>query len=151
VNAVVFTAPGHAILGVGDGTLRALETSSGKTRNLNLKSPVTTLALSPGKTRLAAGTVEGNVALVDPARETSPTIFAGPGGIVSALAFLAEDELLVATLDGGLALYDGAGSELDRIDLSSADDIAVAIRALPARRSFLVTTDRGAIVRFDRK
>ena len=151
LNAVVFTAPRRAFIGVGDGTLRALDTLSGDIRRLDLKSAVSTLALSPGGSKLAAGTVAGSVAVVDPAHEGSPNMIAGPGGIVCALAFLEEDELLVATLDGGLALYDASGTELDRIDLSSSDDIAVAIRPLPERRSFLVATDRGAIVRFDRK
>src|SRR5262249_15128339 len=40
VNALLFVGPGRAFFGLSDGTLRALDTSSGSVRTLPLHSPI---------------------------------------------------------------------------------------------------------------
>jgi serine/threonine-protein kinase len=115
------------------------------------RSAISVLAATRDGTRAVSGDERGGVWLHDLATKRSRPLEPAHGEKVACAACSADGQLAVTGGDDGvLVLWDlAAGAALDRIDLASSADRPRSVAFDREKRSFVVGTARGVLLRFD--
>jgi cytochrome c len=124
---VVATTGSLVVSGGADGRLNVLSDTGALLRESEaLDSPVTSLAISPDASLVAAAGLRGAILLVDLATARTRMTLVGPGLPVWSMAFLPDGRLLTGGADRVIRLWDTrTGEHLGEVvPRSEADDLA---------------------------
>jgi WD40 repeat protein len=151
ILSVVFLPGGRAASSAIDMTVKVWDLGTRQCRSYPVDALTLTLAVSPDGRELVGSSFDGTLMVLDlEARDAAPRILPGPAGKLLSVAFLDATEVVVTTAEGAIVLYDVAtATEVDRFELSSAEDSGRCVCPLPGKRAFLVGTARSPILRFD--
>ena len=149
LTSYVKKAAGQSKAGYSARLWKAAEVIAGRTEVPHLELPyvhkfaVTSVAISPGGSRLASGDRRGTIVVWDSAgRELVRARNAHLDG-VSAMEFLSETEFLSAAFDGRVNRWRVAGEKLEIVrTYELAADYVWRLSLAPDRRRFLTTSFR---------
>lgn len=107
---------------------------------------------SPDGQLVAAGNSDSNIRLWDAATGEELLVFQGHNGRVSSVAFSPDGRLLISggSEDHTIRFWNAAnGEQVDRIDLTTSNDLVYTLAFAPDGGSFVAGTDRGVILHFE--
>jgi WD40 repeat protein len=146
VLAAALSADGHHGAAADDTGRVFVVDRHGKTTRLGRHDgPATAVAVSADGKRVVSGGDDHTVRVWDLATRHA-TVLSGHRAAVTAVAVLGD--LLLSAGKDGLILLWRDGAEVDRIDLSAADDFALALAPASDGKSFAAGTDRGVVLVF---
>lgn len=137
---------------VTNGKLIRAFKPGGRWRSLmKLRGAWTAADLSPNGRQLIAGNSDSKIRLWDVATGEELRILRGHRGRVASVKFSPDNRMLLSagSEDHTVRLWDvESGREIDRIELTSSNDVAYTVAFHPTGRSCIVGTARGVVLHF---